>query len=74
MKKKAIVYIDGYNWYHCIFKHHPEWKWLNVQSFFDSLRPHEEIVSVKMFSALMLHDADAVERQKRYFAALRTLP
>lgn len=74
MKKKAIVYIDGYNWYHSIFKHHPEWKWLNIQTFFDSLRPHEEIVAVKMFSAMMLHDADAVERQKRYFAALRTLP
>jgi hypothetical protein len=74
MKKKAIVYIDGYNWYHAIFKHHPEWKWVNVQSFFESLRPHEDIIFVKMFSAWISHDPDAQERQKRYFDALSTLP
>ena len=73
-KRKGIVYIDGYNWYHAILKHHPEWKWVNVQSFFESLRPHEDIISVKMFSALIEHDADALERQKRYFTALQTLP
>ena len=74
MKKKAIVYIDGYNWYHAVFKHYPEWKWLNIQSFFEMLRPHEDIISVKMFSAWMLHDAGALERQKRYFDAPGTLP
>ena len=74
MKKKGIVYIDGYNWYHAIFRHYPEWKWLNIQSFFEMLRSREEIVSIKMFSALILHDADAVERQQRYFSALKTLP
>lgn len=71
---KTIVYIDGYNWYHAIFKHHPEWKWINVQSFFESLRPHEDIISVKMFSAWISHDPEAQERQKRYFDALSTLP
>jgi uncharacterized LabA/DUF88 family protein len=69
---RSTVYIDGYNWYHAIFKHHPEWKWLNVQRFFETLRPDDEIISIKMFSA-MLPGEDAI-RQTRYFDALRTLP
>jgi hypothetical protein len=74
MKKKTIVYIDGYNWYHAIFKHNPEWKWLNIQAYFESLMPHDNIIFVKMFSSWMLHDPDAQDRQKRYFDALSTLP
>jgi hypothetical protein len=76
-KPKAIVYIDGYNWYHAIFKHHPEWKWLNIQTYFEALRPDEEIVSVKLFSAMIDPDkpaSDARARQQKYFDALRTLP
>ena len=74
---RAIIYIDGYNWYHAIFKHFPEWKWVNIQSLFEALRPHEEVVSVKMFSAMVdphLIGSDARERQQKYFDALRTLP
>ena len=77
MKPRLIVYIDGYNWYHAICKSHPEWKWLNISAFFRALRPHEEIVAVKMFSALVVptaEDPTARERQERYFKALRTLP
>ncbi len=74
MKKKANVYIDGYNWYHAIFKHRPEWKWLNIESFFTALRSDEELVAIKMFSSWIEHDQDAKERQERYFNALGTLP
>jgi uncharacterized LabA/DUF88 family protein len=74
MSKKAIVYIDGYNWYHAIFKHRPEWKWVNIQSYFESLLPHDDILFVKMFSSWIRHDPDAQDRQKRYFDALGTLP
>jgi hypothetical protein len=77
LKKRLIVYIDGYNWYHAIFKRHPEWKWLNINSFFKALRPHEDVVAIKMFSALVVptaEDPSARERQERYFRALRTLP
>ena len=74
MKKKAIIYIDGYNWYHGIFRHKPEWKWLNLQSFFKTLRSDEEIIAIKLFSAWIEHDPSAKERQERYFNALRALP
>ena len=74
MKKKGIVYIDGYNWYHAIFKHRPEWKWLNIEKFFTTLRSDEDRSAVKMFSAWIDHDADAKERQQKYFSVLQTLP
>jgi uncharacterized LabA/DUF88 family protein len=76
-RNTSIVYIDGYNWYHAIFKHHPAWKWLNIQTFFEALRPREDVIAVKLFSALVLPEplnGDARERQERYFKALKTLP
>jgi hypothetical protein len=74
---KTVVYIDGFNWYHAIFKHRPEWKWLNAQTFFEKLLHRDEVISVKMFSALIDPDqptSDARNRQDRYFSALKTLP
>jgi hypothetical protein len=64
-KPKAIVYIDGYNWYHAIFKHHPEWKWLNIQAYFEALRPDEEVVSVKLFSAMIDPDNPGSDARAR---------
>lgn len=76
VKKKCIVYIDGYNWYHAIFKNRPELKWLNIQTFFESLRIDDDVIAIKLFSAMINPnpDPDALERQKKYFAALETLP
>ena len=72
-KPRCIVYVDGYNWYQAIFKHYPEWKWLNMQRFFEVLRPRQSVELVKVFSALIC-DAEARGRQERYFATLKTLP
>jgi hypothetical protein len=75
-KPNAIVYVDGFNWYHAIFKHHPEWKWLNVQTFFEALRPHENIQTIKFFTAIVDEDnpnSDARERHLTYISALKTL-
>ncbi|NBV24810.1 MAG: NYN domain-containing protein [Proteobacteria bacterium] len=78
MGNKAIVYIDGFNWYHAIFKHHPEWKWLNIQTFFEVLRPHETVVSIKFFSAIVdghrKGASDARDRHEKYIKALKSLP
>jgi len=76
-KSRTIVYIDGYNWYHAIFKHYPEWKWLNIQKLFETLRPHEDVHSVKFFTSIVDEGkpaSPARDRQERYIAALRTLP
>lgn len=70
IKTKGIVYIDGYNWYHAIFKHRPELKWLNIQSFFEALRLDDDVISIKVFSALInpKPDPDARARQEKSFS------
>jgi hypothetical protein len=76
VKRKCIVFVDGYNWYHAVFKRQPELKWLNLQSFFEAIRLDDNVTEVKLFSAIVSPkpDADAPERQKKYFAALGILP
>jgi len=69
--------VDAFNWYSGIFQHHPAWKWLNVQSFFEALRLDEEVVTVKFFTALvdpLKNVSTRRDRQKRYIRALGTLP
>ncbi|HLH54596.1 MAG TPA: NYN domain-containing protein [Verrucomicrobiae bacterium] len=69
--------MDAFNWYFGIFQHRPAWKWLNIQSFFETLRLDEEVVAVKFFTALVdprLHISSRRDRQKRYFKALGSLP
>lgn len=76
-KKRCIIYLDAFNWYFGIFMHRPAWKWLNVQSFFESLRLDEDVVAVKFFTAIVdpdHHVSQRRDRQKRYFKALGTLP
>lgn len=72
-----MVYVDGYNWYHAIFKHYPEWKWLNIQSFFEYLLSRDDVVAVKVFSAMVdphIKDSASRGRQDLYFNVLRTFP
>ena len=76
-RKRLIAYVDAYNWYHAIFKRHPEWKWLNLQSFFESLRIDDDVRAVKLFTAIVDEakpESDARERHVRYVSALKTLP
>src|SRR5271169_2438236 len=76
-KKRCTIYMDSFNCYFGIFQHHPAWKWLNVQSFFETLRLDEEVVTVKFFTALinpLKHVSTRRDRQKRYLKALATWP
>jgi hypothetical protein len=73
-KKRCIVYIDGFNLYYGILQNRPELKWLNIQSYFESLRLDEEVVQIKYFSAIIDPDAKVSERrdrQKRYLKTFR---
>lgn len=69
------MYIDGFNWYYGIFKERPAWKWLNVRSFFEFLRPDDSIDCIKMFTAIVDPDKPSPRRERmlRYVAALHTL-
>jgi uncharacterized LabA/DUF88 family protein len=76
-KKRCSVYIDAFNWYFGIFVHRPEWKWLNIQSFFESLRLDEDVVRIRLFTAIVdpsLHVSSKRDRQRRYLSALKSLP
>jgi len=71
-----MVYVDAFNWYHGVFIHRPEWKWLNIQSFFENLRLDDDVVGVKFFTAIVdpkLKVSTRRDRLKRYLKALGTL-
>ena len=73
MKKKTIVYIDGYNLYYGLLKG-TAYKWLDLLAFARQLLPDDhEVIAVKYFTSCTLtypHDNAAVERQNVYLQAL----
>lgn len=76
-KKRCTIYVDGFNLYYGVLEDNPQWKWLNLQTFFEALRPDEEVVAVKYFTAEIepeKRSSPKRDRQKRYFRALRMLP
>ena len=76
-RPRCSVYIDGFNLYFGVLKHRPLWKWLNLQSFSETLRSRESVEAVKYFTAIVDRKKLASERRERqelYIAALRTLP
>src|SRR5436305_1941679 len=77
LKPRCAVYIDGFNFYYGIFQNRPEWKWLNIQSFFEMIRPREDVVSIKYFTAVVdpkKGHSDRRDRQLLFIRALGTLP
>src|SRR2546425_8852005 len=77
VKPRCTVYIDGFNFYYGIFANRPEWKWLNIQSFFEMVRSREEVVSIKYFTAIVdpkKGNSPRRERQALFLKALGTLP
>lgn len=71
---RAIVYIDGFNFYYSI--RDSPYRWVNPLALSSRLFPGFEIEKVKYFSARVkphVDDPDARNRQEVYFRALRTL-
>ena len=75
-KKKVIVYVDGFNFYYGLKKSR-RWKryyWLDVVSLFETfLKPNQELVAVKYFSARP-DELEAAANQWRFFQANRENP
>jgi len=75
IKQRVIAYIDGFNLYYGCLKGTP-YKWLDLEklcSFY--LKPNQELVSVKYFSALVNSfkgDLSRTLRQDIYIQALRS--
>lgn len=70
-KERVIVYIDGFNFYYGL-KSDARWKryyWLDVVKLFENfMRPNQELIAVKYFSAKP-SDVDRSRRQNAFFQA-----
>ena len=74
----ANVYIDGFNLYYGSLKNRwPQFKWLDLQSFCESLLPRLRVKRVHYFTARVQNsprDPSVADRQQAYLRALATLP
>ena len=74
-KERVIVYVDGFNFYYGLRKNH--WRkfyWLDLVKLFETfIRPNQELVAVKYFSARPLDD-DKWQRQNDFFQANEVNP
>ncbi|MPZ21286.1 MAG: NYN domain-containing protein, partial [Luteitalea sp.] len=68
---RTIVYVDGFNLYYGAVKGTP-YKWLNLQRYFTLLRPHDDLILIRYFTALI--DGPRRPNQDRFLRALSTLP
>jgi len=74
---RAIAYVDGFNLYFGVLQGNPMRKWLNLRDFIQNLRPAENLVAVRYFTATVDPDAHISgrrDRQKRYIKALLSTP
>ncbi|WP_300828746.1 NYN domain-containing protein [uncultured Rikenella sp.] len=74
-KQRVIVYVDGFNFYYGL--KHDRWRryyWLDVVSLFEKfMRPNQELIAVKYFSARPT-DIGKSERQNAFFQANKENP
>jgi uncharacterized LabA/DUF88 family protein len=73
---KAIVYVDGFNFYYGCVKDTP-YKWLNILRMSELLLPMDQIIGIRYFTAKVFSRADDPQkhiRQQVYWRALRTIP
>ena len=69
--KRAIVYVDGFNFYYGALKSGPH-KWLNLERFFCRLRQDDQIQKIRYFTAKI--NGRHLVNQEAYLLALTTLP
>ncbi|MBB1256138.1 NYN domain-containing protein [Streptomyces alkaliterrae] len=68
---RTAVLVDGFNLYHGMKKQRGRrYLWLDHVELASRLRRRDEIVDVRYFTAPVLDDADAADRQRTYLEAL----
>lgn len=73
MKKRVALFVDGFNIYHALNKHHyKKYKWLNIYSLGESLLSQNvlELKSVYLFTALTHWNHKKVVKHRTYLNAL----
>lgn len=73
--QKVIVYVDGFNFYFGLKdKGWKKFYWLDIVSFFTNIiRPYQELVEVKYFSARSMSKEQG-KRQDSFFVANKLNP
>lgn len=72
--ENLIVYIDGFNLYHGLHAQFgTSMLWLDLIELSRALRPNQNLVAVKYFTAPVLNEPDAQARQAHYINALQAL-
>lgn len=73
MKKKVIVYVDGYNFYYGLRNGKALWRrayWLDVVAFFERMmQDDQELVEVHYYSSRPVDDQQAYDNQDEFFSA-----
>ncbi|MFE3946201.1 hypothetical protein ACFXPV_30740 [Streptomyces sp. NPDC059118] len=68
---ELIVYVDGFNLYHGLHaKYGRRFLWLDLEKLARSLRPRDQLVKAKYFTASIMNDPGALSRQDAYLQAL----
>jgi len=67
----VIAYVDGFNLYHGLHdKYQRRYLWLDLLRLVQRIRPHDHILAVRYFTALVRDDRPALARQEAYLDAL----
>ncbi len=67
----VIAYVDGFNLYHGLHdKYGRRYLWLDLQHLVQRVRPSDQILAVRYFTAEVKDDPGALARQRTYLAAL----
>lgn len=70
--ERMSVYVDGFNLYHGLHElAATKYLWLDLMQLAHELRPRNQIVSVKYFTADVVNDPGAQSRQAHYIQALQ---
>lgn len=71
--ERLIVYVDGYNLYHGLKDRSGRSQlWIDLVQLGQSIRPRQQLVKVRYFTAPVLDDPPAQARQDHYIDALGT--
>lgn len=68
----VIAYVDGFNLYHGLHQAYGRrYLWLDLQHLIQRVRPHDQILAVRYFTAEVRDDPDGLARQRACLAALK---
>jgi uncharacterized LabA/DUF88 family protein len=69
----VIAYVDGFNLYHGLHeKYRRRYLWLDLEHVVQRLRPKDQILAVRYFTAMVRDEPAALARQRVYLGALST--